>query len=66
MDEGLLHRIETTFDHYDVNGNGVIELADLYTLANRLLQAFGEPASSERGRELIETSANKAADAGNK
>lgn len=56
MDEVLQHRIETTFDHYDVNGNGVIELADLYALANRLLLAFGEPASSERGRELIETS----------
>ena len=56
MNEVLLHRIETTFAHYDVNGNGVIELADLYALANRLLRAFGEPASSERGRELIETS----------
>ncbi|MFS8096988.1 EF-hand domain-containing protein [Lentzea alba] len=56
MNEVLRHRIDATFAHYDVNGNGAIELADLYALANRLLQALGEPASSERGRELIETS----------
>ncbi|MEV6237449.1 EF-hand domain-containing protein [Lentzea sp. NPDC051838] len=56
MNEVLLQRIDSTFDHYDANGNGVIELADLYALANRLLRAFGEPAGSERGRELIETS----------
>ncbi|MGW6930987.1 EF-hand domain-containing protein [Lentzea sp. NPDC054927] len=56
MNEVLLHRIEATFAHYDANGNGVIELADLYALANRLMRGFGEPASSERGRELIETS----------
>ncbi|WNV87406.1 EF-hand domain-containing protein [Umezawaea sp. Da 62-37] len=54
MKQVLQHRIDTTFAHYDVNGNGVIELADFYALAERLLQAFGEPASSERGRELIE------------
>ncbi|MCS7481996.1 EF-hand domain-containing protein [Umezawaea endophytica] len=50
----LRHRIDATFAHYDVDGNGVIELADFYALANRLLKAFGEPASSERGRELVE------------
>lgn len=55
MNEVLRHRIDTTFAHYDANGNGVVELADLYALANRLLQAFGEPASSDRGRELIDT-----------
>jgi Ca2+-binding EF-hand superfamily protein len=54
MKQVLQHRIDSTFAHYDVNRNGVIELADIYALANRLLQAFGEPASSERGRELIE------------
>ncbi|MDX8141249.1 EF-hand domain-containing protein [Lentzea sp. BCCO 10_0061] len=54
MKQVLQHRIDSTFAHYDVNGNGVIELADIYALANRLLQAFGEPASSERGRDLIE------------
>ena len=54
MKQVLQHRIDSTFAHYDVNGNGVIELADVYALANRLLQAFGEPASSERGRELVE------------
>ncbi|MET9224583.1 EF-hand domain-containing protein [Lentzea sp. NPDC003310] len=56
MNEVLSHRIEATFAHYDADGNGVIELADLYALANRLMLGFGEPASSERGRELIETS----------
>ncbi len=54
MKQVLQHRIDTTFAHYDVNRNGVIELADFYALADRLLQAFGEPASSERGRELVE------------
>ncbi|HEX6343841.1 EF-hand domain-containing protein [Umezawaea sp.] len=54
MRQVLQHRIDSTFAHYDVNGNGVIELADFYALAERLLQAFGEPASSERGRELVE------------
>lgn len=54
MKQVLQHRIDSTFAHYDVNGNGVIELADIYALANRLLQAFGEPASSERGRDLVE------------
>src|SRR5436190_863007 len=47
MKQVLQHRIDSTFAHYDVNRNGVIELADIYALANRLLQAFGEPASSE-------------------
>jgi Ca2+-binding EF-hand superfamily protein len=54
MKQVLQHRIDATFAHYDVNGNGVIELADVYALANRLLRAFGEPASSERGRQLVE------------
>ncbi|HEX7307391.1 EF-hand domain-containing protein [Lentzea sp.] len=54
MKQVLQHRIDSTFAHYDVNRNGVIELADVYALANRLLRAFGEPASSERGRELVE------------
>lgn len=54
MKQVLQHRIDSTFAHYDVNGNGVIELADVYALANRLLRAFGEPAGSERGRELVE------------
>jgi Ca2+-binding EF-hand superfamily protein len=54
MKQVLHHRIDSTFAHYDVNGNGVIELADIYALANRLLRAFGEPASSERGRDLVE------------
>ncbi|GAA3647051.1 calcium binding protein CalD [Lentzea roselyniae] len=54
MKQVLQHRIDSTFAHYDVNRNGVIELADIYALANRLLQAFGEPASSERGRELVD------------
>ncbi len=54
MKQVLQHRIDATFAHYDVNGNGVIELADVYALADRLLRAFGEPASSERGRELVE------------
>ena len=54
MKQVLQHRIDSTFAHYDVNGNGVIELADVYALAERLLRAFGEPASSERGRELVE------------
>ncbi|SEQ79578.1 Ca2+-binding protein, EF-hand superfamily [Lentzea xinjiangensis] len=54
MKQVLQHRIDATFAHYDVNRNGVIELADVYALANRLLLAFGEPASSERGRELVE------------
>ncbi|MGW6934572.1 EF-hand domain-containing protein [Lentzea sp. NPDC054927] len=54
MKQVLQHRIDSTFAHYDVNGNGVIELADVYALANRLLRAFGEPASSERGRDLVE------------
>lgn len=54
MKQVLQHRIDSTFAHYDVNGNGVIELADVYALADRLLRAFGEPASSERGRELVE------------
>ena len=54
MTQVLQDRIDTTFAHYDVNRNGLIELADFYALAERLLQAFGEPASSERGRELVE------------
>ena len=54
MKQVLQHRIDSTFAHYDVNRNGVIELADIYALANRLLQAFGEPASSERGGELVD------------
>lgn len=54
MKQVLQHRIDTTFAHYDVNRNGVIELADIYALADRLLRALGEPASSERGRELVE------------
>ncbi|MFD4675689.1 EF-hand domain-containing protein [Lentzea sp. NPDC058450] len=54
MKQVLQHRIDSTFAHYDVNRNGVIELADIYALANRLLKAFGEPASSDRGRDLIE------------
>jgi Ca2+-binding EF-hand superfamily protein len=54
MKQVLQHRIDTTFAHYDVDGNGVIELADFYALADRLLRAFGEPAASERGRELVE------------
>jgi Ca2+-binding EF-hand superfamily protein len=54
MKQVLQHRIDSTFAHYDVNRNGVIELADIYALANRLLRAFGEPASSERGGELID------------
>ncbi|MCX2947356.1 EF-hand domain-containing protein [Lentzea sp. NEAU-D7] len=54
MKQVLQHRIDSTFAHYDVNRNGVIELADVYALADRLLRAFGEPASSERGRELVE------------
>ncbi|MEU7482120.1 EF-hand domain-containing protein [Lentzea sp. NPDC042327] len=54
MKQVLQHRIDATFAHYDVNGNGVIELADVYALAERLLRAFGEPAGSERGRELVE------------
>ncbi|WP_329793375.1 EF-hand domain-containing protein [Lentzea sp. DG1S-22] len=54
MKQVLQHRIDSTFAHYDVNRNGVIELADVYALANRLLRAYGEPASSERGRELVE------------
>jgi Ca2+-binding EF-hand superfamily protein len=54
MKQVLQHRIDSTFAHYDANRNGVIELADIYALANRLLQAYGEPASSDRGRELIE------------
>lgn len=54
MKQVLQHRIDSTFAHYDVNGDGVIELADVYALADRLLRAFGEPASSERGRELVE------------
>ncbi|WP_394618622.1 EF-hand domain-containing protein [Lentzea sp. JNUCC 0626] len=56
MNEVLQHRIAATFAHYDANGNGVIELADLYALAGRLMRGFGEPAGSDRGRELIETS----------
>jgi Ca2+-binding EF-hand superfamily protein len=54
MKQVLQHRIDATFAHYDVNRNGVIELADFYALADRLLKAFGEPASSELGRELVE------------
>jgi Ca2+-binding EF-hand superfamily protein len=54
MKQVLYHRIDSTFAHYDVNRNGVIELADIYALANRLLRAFGEPASSERGRDLVQ------------
>jgi Ca2+-binding EF-hand superfamily protein len=54
MKQVLQHRIDSTFAHYDVNRNGVIELADIYALANRLLLAFGEPATSERGRELVD------------
>ncbi|WP_189253903.1 EF-hand domain-containing protein [Lentzea flava] len=54
MKQVLQHRIDSTFAHYDVNRNGVIELADIYALADRLLRAFGEPASSERGRELVD------------
>ncbi|ANZ34757.1 hypothetical protein BBK82_00350 [Lentzea guizhouensis] len=54
MKQVLQHRIDSTFAHYDVNGNGFIELADVYALAERLLRAFGEPAASERGRELVE------------
>ena len=54
MKQVLQHRIDSTFAHYDVNGNGFIELADIYALANRLLRAFAEPASSERGRDLVE------------
>ncbi|TDV57500.1 EF-hand domain-containing protein [Actinophytocola oryzae] len=47
-------RLRQRFQKWDVNGNGVIERSDYEAEALRILQAFGEPPSSPRGRSLME------------
>ncbi|MFI7677227.1 EF-hand domain-containing protein [Actinophytocola sp. NPDC049390] len=47
-------RLRQRFRKWDVNGNGVIERGDYEAEATRILQAFGEPPSSSKGRALLD------------
>jgi len=48
-----LQKLEKAFDHLDINHNGQIERDDLIALGNRLILGFGQPASSEKGRNVL-------------
>lgn len=47
-------RLRQRFQKWDVNGNGVIERSDYEAEAQRILQSFGEPPSSPKGRALMD------------
>jgi Ca2+-binding EF-hand superfamily protein len=47
-------RLRQRFQKWDVNGNGVVERSDYEAEAMRILQSFGEPPSSPKGRALMD------------
>lgn len=48
-----LQKLDKAFDHLDINHNGQIQRDDLIALGNRLILGFGQPASSEKGRNVV-------------
>lgn len=46
-------KLDRAFDQIDVNSNGQIERDDLIALGGRLILGFGQPASSEKGRNVL-------------
>ncbi|HEX6682384.1 MAG TPA: EF-hand domain-containing protein [Candidatus Limnocylindrales bacterium] len=49
-----IQKLDRAFDQIDVNSNGQIERDDLIALGNRLILGFGQPASSEKGRDVLQ------------
>lgn len=49
-------KLDRAFDLLDVNHNGQIERDDLIGLGERLILAFGQPASSEKGSDVMRLS----------
>jgi Ca2+-binding EF-hand superfamily protein len=47
-------RLRQRFQKWDVNRNGVVERSDYEAEAKRILQAFGEPPTSPKGRALMD------------
>jgi Ca2+-binding EF-hand superfamily protein len=48
-----LQKLEKAFDQLDINHNGQIQREDLIGLGTRLIHGFGQPASSEKGRNVL-------------
>jgi Ca2+-binding EF-hand superfamily protein len=51
--ELLLQKLDKAFDQLDINHNGQIQRDDLIALGNRLILGFGQPATSEKGRNVM-------------
>jgi len=49
-----IQKLDKAFDQLDVNHNGQIQRDDLMALGTRLILGFGQPASSEKGRNVLE------------
>lgn len=47
-------KLDRSFAHLDVNGNGQVERDDVLGLGARLLVGFGESPTSKRGRSVID------------
>ncbi|ALG15159.1 signal transduction protein [Kibdelosporangium phytohabitans] len=47
-------RLKKRFQKWDVNGNGTVEKADFHAEAERIIEAFGEDASSPQARALVD------------
>ncbi|MFD4370622.1 EF-hand domain-containing protein [Streptomyces sp. NPDC058486] len=47
-------RIQKSFRHLDVDGNGYIEYDDVIALASRIMSAFGETPAEPKGRALLD------------
>ncbi|HZM79803.1 MAG TPA: hypothetical protein VFC19_29075 [Candidatus Limnocylindrales bacterium] len=48
-----LQKLDKAFDQLDINHNGQIQRDDLIGLATRLILGFGQPASSEKARNVL-------------
>lgn len=48
-----LQKLDKAFDQLDINHDGQIQRDDLVGLATRLILGFGQPASSEKGSDVL-------------
>lgn len=48
-----LQKLDRAFDLLDINHNGQIQRDDLVSLGTRLVLGFGQPASSEKARNVL-------------
>lgn len=50
-----VRRIDRSFAHMDVDGNGYLERSDLQALGSRLILGFGEGPGSVKGRDVLDS-----------